>query len=112
MSQLLFDQMDFFDYLCLWGVEVKKLGYRAKFLYALRCDNCPKNSPGSLHPTSRAVDIALFKGGQYLTTVDEWREAGALWESLNPKCSWGGRFHGVNAGDANHLSWGEIREIV
>lgn len=53
----------------------------------------------SLHYDGLAVDIDLFKDGVYLTTTEDHKIFGNLWESLNPLCCWGGRFK-----DGNHYS--------
>jgi len=54
-------------------------------------------NPVSLHKSRLAIDINLFKNGKYLTTTEDHREFGELWESWGG--SWGGRFD-----DANHYS--------
>ncbi len=61
---------------------------------------------GSLHYSRLAVDMNLFapddKGRmQWITKGDHhaWVSMGEFWESLDPLCTWGGRFD-----DANHLS--------
>jgi hypothetical protein len=52
---------------------------------------------GSLHYIKLAQDIALFKGGKYLTGTEDYRALGLFWENIGG--SWGGRF-----GDGNHFS--------
>ena len=51
----------------------------------------------SLNCDRLANDLNLFKNGKYLTTTEEYREAGEIWESMGG--TWGGRF-----GDGNHFS--------
>jgi hypothetical protein len=51
----------------------------------------------SLHGSRLAVDLNLFRGGQYVTDPDEYQPMGEHWESMGG--TWGGRF-----GDANHFS--------
>jgi hypothetical protein len=58
----------------------------------------------SLHCQRLAIDLNLFKDGEYLTTVEDWLPFGEFWESLSGEdieCAWGGRFA---SGDANHVS--------
>lgn len=54
-------------------------------------------SKNSLHLDRLANDLNLFKNGKFLTTTEEYREAGELWESMGG--TWGGRFN-----DGNHFS--------
>lgn len=58
----------------------------------------------SLHTRRLAEDLNLFKGGVFLTTEDEYREAGQLWKSYSTAdavCCWGGDFASP---DADHFS--------
>jgi len=54
----------------------------------------------SLHYDRLAVDINLFKDKRYIEDDEGHKELGAFWESLHPKCCWGGRFN-----DPNHYSY-------
>ena len=57
----------------------------------------------SMHLISLAIDLFLFKDGDYLTKTEQYKEAGELWESYSTKdydCVWGGRFN-----DGNHFSF-------
>jgi len=47
-----------------------------------------------------AIDLNLFKDGEYLTDTEDHRFLGEFWESLGG--TWGGRWD-----DGNHYSWGE-----
>lgn len=58
-----------------------------------------KGIVNSLHRDRLAIDLNLFKGGQYLTTAAAHKPLGEFWESLHPLCKWGGAF-----GDPNHYS--------
>ena len=59
-----------------------------------------KHMKNSLHYEGLAVDIDLCdKNGKYLMNTEDHEEFGEYWESLDPKCCWGGRFH-----DGNHYS--------
>lgn len=53
----------------------------------------------SNHKQRLAIDLNLFKDGQYLETTKAHQALGEWWESQGG--SWGGRFKG---GDANHYS--------
>lgn len=53
----------------------------------------------SCHKLKLAIDLNLFKDGQYLTTKKAHQQLGEWWESQGG--SWGGRFAD---GDANHYS--------
>jgi len=51
----------------------------------------------SLHYSRLAVDINLFRDGEYLKDTTDHAELGLYWESLDPDCRWGGRYD-----DGNH----------
>lgn len=72
--------------------------YRTKD-QALRNEQAGTGIRNSLHTLSLAVDLRLFKEGNYLTHSGEYEELGQWWETQNALCAWGGRF-----GDANHFS--------
>lgn len=57
---------------------------------------------GSFHYKKLAIDLNLFKNGHYLTSTKSHEPLGIFWESLDPECTWGGRW-----GDGNHYSYGE-----
>lgn len=59
-----------------------------------------KHMKNSLHYEGLAIDIDLCdENGKYLRNTSDHLEFGEYWESLNKKCSWGGRFQ-----DGNHYS--------
>jgi hypothetical protein len=63
-----------------------------------------KGIKNSLHIQRLAVDLNLFKNGQYLTDSEAYRTLGEFWESLSTgtiRCCWGGRF---SRPDGNHFS--------
>lgn len=62
----------------------------------------------SLHILRLAIDLQLFKDGEYLTNPSAYQFLGEFWEKLDPECAWGGRFKSVDA-DHFSLSWGGIR---
>jgi len=55
----------------------------------------------SLHHDGRAVDILVYRQGQYLSNGGDraYRALGAYWKGLHELASWGYDF-----GDANHFS--------
>ena len=55
---------------------------------------------GSFHYKRLAIDLNLFKDGNYLTETSDHEPLGLFWESLGG--TWGGRFD-----DGNHYSYGE-----
>jgi hypothetical protein len=99
-------QHQFFFALCRWGLAAEARGYLVTGgdYYRDPRATFPYSSPRSYHARRLAFDPNLFRDGVYLTTVEQWREMGELWESLGG--TWGGRW---SNGDANHLSWGEGR---
>jgi hypothetical protein len=58
-----------------------------------------KGIENSLHTMRLAIDLNLFKDGQWLTKSDDHLPIGVWWEALHPLCRWGGRFN-----DGNHYS--------
>lgn len=53
----------------------------------------------SLHTVKLAVDLNLFKDGNWLRSTDDHKPLGEWWERQNQMFRWGGRF-----GDGNHYS--------
>lgn len=53
----------------------------------------------SNHKVRLAVDLNLFKDGKYLTSTNDHKELGEIWERMHPDNCWGGRFN-----DGNHYS--------
>src|SRR5579872_1296271 len=61
----------------------------------------------SLHELGLAVDLKLFKNGEYLTDSADYQLLGEYWKSLDPQCCWGGDFkdeHGNPRPDGDHFS--------
>lgn len=56
----------------------------------------------SLHCDRLAVDLNLFRDGEYLTSTEDYRSAGMIWKALNPFARWGGDFAKP---DGNHFSF-------
>ena len=57
---------------------------------------------GSFHYKRLAIDLNLFKNGEYLTETQDHKPLGLFWESIGG--TWGGRF---KKPDGNHYSLGE-----
>ena len=74
-------------------------GYELTFGDAYRDHRVEYGHPNSLHRSRLAVDFNLFKNDEYLTKTSDHEPLGDYWESLDPLCSWGGRFD-----DGNHYS--------
>jgi hypothetical protein len=55
---------------------------------------------GSFHYQRLAIDLNLFKNGEYLTSTSDHKPLGVFWKSIGG--SWGGNWN-----DANHYSLGE-----
>lgn len=55
----------------------------------------------SLHCERLAIDLNLFRHGDYLQASSAYEALGAYWESLGADCAWGGRF---SKPDGNHFS--------
>ena len=54
----------------------------------------------SAHKIRLAIDLNLFKNGEFLETTDDHRPLGEWWEKQHPMARWGGRFD-----DGNHYSF-------
>ena len=84
-------------------------GYELTYGHSRRCEACPVGRWASLHKDSLALDLNLFKDGKYLKNSIDHKPLGEYWESLDPDCSWGGRFGESSPGagdgwDGNHYS--------
>lgn len=55
--------------------------------------------PKSAHKQRCAIDLNLFKDGQYLQKTEDHKLLGEWWEQQHPSARWGGRFN-----DGNHYS--------
>lgn len=55
----------------------------------------------SLHIERLAVDLNLYRDGEWLSKSEDHRPLGEWWESLGPDYRWGGRF---KKPDGNHYS--------
>jgi hypothetical protein len=55
--------------------------------------------PNSAHKVRLAIDLNLFREGEFLQMTEDHRELGEWWEKQHELCRWGGRFN-----DGNHYS--------
>lgn len=62
-------------------------------------DNQGYGHRNSCHKLKLAVDLNLFKDGEFCSKTSDHEELGLWWESQNVWCSWGGHFN-----DGNHYS--------
>lgn len=53
----------------------------------------------SCHKLRLALDLNLFRGGEFLKETRDHQELGEWWEAQHDLCCWGGRFN-----DGNHYS--------
>lgn len=72
-------------------------GYGLTFGDAYRAPRVKYGHKKSLHRKRLAIDLNLFKDGDYLRTTTDHEPLGLYWESIGG--TWGGRFD-----DGNHYS--------
>ena len=80
--------------LILWAYEQ---GYEITLGDAYRSPSVSYGHPNSLHRKRLAIDLNLFKDGEYLTRTEDHKPLGRKWELMGG--TWGGRFN-----DGNHYS--------
>jgi hypothetical protein len=100
MSDLLNKQQEFSRMVVKLINLANELGYELTFGDAYRDPRCPYGSEVSFHHKRLAIDLNLFRDGQWLKKTEDHRPLGEYWESLGG--TWGGRW-----GDGNHYSLGE-----
>lgn len=59
----------------------------------------------SLHKKRLAVDLNLFKNGEYLKTTEAHRFLGEWWERQHMLCRWGGRWDDGNHYEMTERPW-------
>lgn len=102
------DQDKFAGMVALLIVRARGLGYQVTLGDAFRDPRLHGHygqkkgygSPNSFHKLKLAIDINLFKNGDYLDKTEDHQELGEWWESIGG--TWGGRWN-----DGNHYSLGE-----
>lgn len=80
--------------------HIEAKGYACTFGHAYRCQDCPVGMPQSVHKSRLAVDLNLFKDGEYLADTEDYRQFGEYWEALGVWNRWGGAWD-----DGNHFSY-------
>lgn len=58
--------------------------------------------PKSGHKQRLAIDLNLFRDGEFLSRTEDHRALGEWWEQQHPLARWGGRFP---TRDGNHYSF-------
>lgn len=89
-------QSKFAHMIALLILYAEQLGYEVTFGDCYRDPRCDYGHPDSNHRKRLAVDLNLFKDGEYLTSDEAHSELREFWKSI------GGA--GVINGDANHYS--------
>ena len=74
------------------------LGFEVTLGDAYRDPRAPYGSKSSRHRQRLAIDLNLFRNGQYLTKTEDHKPLGEYWEAVGG--IWGGRFD-----DGNHYEW-------
>ena len=74
--------------------------YRSPEAAAINAQN-KTGIANSLHTQRLAIDLNLFRSGALLSSVADYLPLGKYWESIDPLCTWGGRF---SKPDADHFS--------
>lgn len=78
--------------------KAHELGYEVTGGDLFRDARCPYGSKSSRHKVRLAIDLNLFRDGQYLSSTEDHEPLGTWWESVGG--IWGGRFE-----DGNHYEW-------
>ena len=60
-------------------------------------------APNSRHLDKLAIDLQLFRGGEYLTDEEAYADLGTWWEALRPGLNKWGASSGRPRRDANHF---------
>lgn len=99
MSILLMLQQQFAQDAAKLILKAKELGYDVTLAEAYRTpqqamwdEQHGTGISNSLHTYRLAIDLNLFKDGEYLTGRDGYAALGAWWKTLSPEHCWGGDF--------------------
>lgn len=111
MSALLKAQQEFAQDAALLVQHAKTLGFevtlgevlRPKELQDLYIQTGRSWTPNSRHLDKLAIDLQLFRGGEYLTDEPSYAELGGWWEALRPGLNKWGASSGRPRRDANHF---------
>lgn len=63
----------------------------------------------SLHTQRLAIDLNLFRDGNFLSDTDSHRQLGEFWKALHPLCRWGGDFKPKPDGNHYSMEFGGIK---
>ncbi len=74
-------------------------GYRDPRVFGKMGEKSGYGRMNSNHKQRLAVDLNLFRDGDYLTQTIDHQPLGEYWEQLHELCRWGGRYN-----DGNHYS--------
>lgn len=77
-----------------------ELGFEVTLGDAYRDPRVPYGHLFSAHKKRLAIDLNLFRNGEFLESTDAHKELGEWWEQQHPQARWGGRFR-----DGNHYSF-------
>lgn len=78
--------------------KAHELGYEVTLGDAYRDSRVPYGHPRSLHRKRLAIDLNLFRDGEYLNRSEDYQELGEWWTSNGPEFRWGGMM------DGNHFA--------
>ena len=78
-------------------LHANDLGYQITFGDAFRDKRVTYGHPNSTHRKRLAIDLNLFRDGEYLDKTDDHRVLGEWWEKQHPLARGGGGFS-----DGNH----------
>ncbi len=98
MGRLLKKQQQFASLIPGLITKAHELGFQVTLGDAYRDPRCPYGSEKSKHKIRMAIDLNLFKDGEYLSKTEDHQQLGKWWESVGG--IWGGRFN-----DGNHYEW-------
>lgn len=110
MSDLIAAQANFAQLVAKLIQEAPRLGYVAVLGEAWRPPEMVRiyaadgrGSGTSVHPDRLAVDLLLFRDGEYLRRTEDYAPLGKFWKALDCRCRWGGDFK--KRPDGNHYSF-------
>ncbi len=102
-------QSEFARFVAHLVLEAERQGYAVTFGEAWRPPETAalyakqgKGIARSVHIDRLAVDLNLFRDGQYLSDTETYRPLGEWWERQHELARWGGRF---SRPDGNHFSF-------
>jgi len=91
-------QHDFLQAAARLILHAAELGYTVTGGDLYRDPRCGYGSKSSKHARRLAIDLNLFRAGEYLATTEAHAELGAWWEEQGG--IWGGAWD-----DGNHYEW-------